>query len=280
MIKKYTIKDEVVVDSLYSLSQLEESLEERKIAVAGGIANQIYTQQLKEYLRPTNDIDLATWPFLDREEFNKMASYIVDALREMGYLAYIGPKKHNNYEIRVKDDDNELLIHFDRFSKKYFERVGELELEKIKSAKGIEFELNSYQNFTIYILRPEHVLNGKVKRLKRASESRSFTNDEKEIYKYILNLDFDKLSEYKILPMLDELIEERDILTLMEGTNNEKFYERLIRYKIEKDIYDICLLSKVIVAGLVEFDKDYYNKIRKETEKRIGTVQTTIEDFF
>lgn len=272
--RKYTLDDVIVRDIIEGVSVLDNV--KRRIIMAGGMAGQSYTKDFSNYWRPTMDIDYATSPFLSKQDFEEINAELSELLSKKD-ISVCGGKAHNNYELICENMEDKVIVHFDRFSKNYYERVRQIEEKKVNDAVKITIPKTELE---VRVVRPEHYLNGKLKRLSKFHREKCIPDDQTEAYKAAREFDFDTLSRYKILNELPNLIEERDILIVMPK-DFDMFQERLRDYKRDKDIYDVCLFSKAVVSGCIEFDENYMLEIMKQVEEVYGATdpQTKIERF-
>jgi len=265
----YTILDNIVQDTFRVIGQINDDhiFDDRHVVIAGGMASQLYNDpQLEDLLRPSMDIDCATYPSLSNTEYDNIHSYISSGLNSKGYKCKEFPKKQHRNIGTICSDNNyldTLVIHFDRFSKSYFEKVGPLEKKKVEDAM---VEPLYFKGISVHVVKPEQIWNGKMKTLvHQIGDIQS--NTLKKIFHYAATLNFSELSKIKLSNWLNELIEIKS--TIVSAQTHDRLVDAdVVRdYKLSKNLYDLCLLSRNVEIGHINFDIEEYFAIRQQTNK-------------
>jgi len=278
----YTILDDIVIETLKVVDRINDDRRfNRKVVVAGGMALQLYNdKQLEDLLRPSMDIDCATYPSLSNTQYYGLHSYISSELNSKGFKCSEFPKKHQRNIGTICQDNNyhdtSLVIHFDRFSTGYFEKIGFLEKRKVDDAMS---EPLYYKGIRVHTVKPEQILNGKMKTLVHKIRDTQRV-DLRRLFNYAKNLNFVELSKVKLSSWLPELIETKSTIVSAQNHGRLVDAEVVAEYKLSKNLYDTCLLARNIETGHITFDEKAYLDIRVQTDAVLGKFEDPFTDFY
>jgi len=259
---KFTLKDKVMQHSLKALSSYEEVGNDRLI-VDGGIANQLYVQpHLPDLLRPTHDLDLLPeCRFTYRLFKEKIGEYFKTILQM--YDPEVSVLRHN-YEVKLTDQNgNPFFIHAYKWTQKRFEQERR-NLER-KAANANEITIPNSAK-PIYVVRPEDIVQGKTRRLKKLDEKGKITEDCQEGYRSLRERDWETLAGQDFTELLEIVVRKKRLLPAFLDGSREEFNKALDDFVCSKDIYDIALISLLASIGVVDFDERYYDQILNGSE--------------
>lgn len=254
---KFTLRDRVLQDSLASLASYED-LANTKLVVDGGIASQIYiNDHFPNLLRPTHDLDLlAAHRFTQREFKEQLGEYFKTL------LGIYSPEVHvlrHNYEIKLKDKGKNLFfIHTYRWT------IGRFDIEKRNMERRVSNSTRvkiPNSEGEVYVVRPEDIVHGKLRRLKKLEELGKLTEECKGRYGDLVCRDWESLASQDFSELLGKVMEKKNRLPAFLDASREAFKSALDDFVCSKDIYDTSLVSLLSSLGLIEFDESYYDRI-------------------
>ena len=259
---KFTIENDLLVDSLKAISEYRENGGKYDLVIIGGVATQLYASYSRypEFLRATHDIDLNTNTRIKgkvdfRENIgNPIASHLTDYNPEVTTRGF--------YSVKLTDEENtSYLIHMVQYGKQFFETKRHGLERQVSNANMIRYPKFTPQNnldFKIKIVRLEDIIAGKEKRIQHLKERGLNTYEEET--NLLEERDWVKLGEIELSSRLKHVnIERNNLLAYMDG-GRPKNKKELNRYNMEKDIFDICLLSRLFTEGKLNFDESYYEE--------------------
>lgn len=254
---RYTLNDELVRESLKSVSQHARALyDPKRVVLAGGMANQVYNSDRPHLLRPTTDVDFSAYPTFTRRDFRNFES---GAKEKLVRYKPVPKADGRQYEIRVEENGYPFFIHIEpKPTAKYLERVrGWLEATHKNSNEIFSDAVGT----KLSIVRPEDIVIGKLRRLGYAESNNLVPEDMKKLFGRVKNRDFAPMPESELLVFLDEVVKDRSVLPSFVDADNSEFRRRSMEYKARKDLYDISLIScKFSQLG---FDEKYYESSLK-----------------
>jgi len=231
---------------LYLLSK-EASESDLSYLLVGGLAVQAYSHsQFSKYHRPTFDADIST-PNLTYKKFRKqygdnMAKF---AKNKFGLGSHV-EDSHNANTLRLiqhspLNQKSFFWLHFNRYQKELYEKIKDKIFYDIEN-NSLDFSLPDLgvtnksirDNLSLRVLKPEEVLRHKLAKVSNKS-NRLITK---------ISPDFNELREkiietglsFKSKKPLNSLYEQ---ILISYTTDDQKYY-------VEKDIYDVYLLTKIL----------------------------------
>ncbi len=261
--RKFTIKDNLVIDSLNAIDAYRSESEEYKPVIHGGIANQLYTNRyFPNLLRPTNDLDILVAQKMDPERFRKHTGPGITSHLEKHNPA-VNIRKHV-YEVMIKDDEMPpFLIHFYRYTKEGWRREENDTRRQIANANVVG--IPNSKGMT-YVVRPEDLMIGKVRRLRTLGRKKKLLGYKQGLYQKVENRDWDILANQNLEEWVNRLTQEKNILPAMYESGEKEFIRVLDDYTSSKDLYDISLIARLFTNKLIGFDEKYYDRITDGTE--------------
>lgn len=257
----FIVTDKIVSDALESVENYRKTSDKSRLAVNGGIATQLYVQPHFPYLlRPTHDLDIEPNPRLSAETFRSdVGKIIVEGLKS--YKPGVSILRHV-YEIKIEDERKyPFFVHLYKYSVNGYER-NRKNLERATSdANKIKIP-NSDE--TVYVIRPEEIVAGKDKRIKKILNILEVPDEFKDVYDHFRKKEWEKIDEKELIPTIFSLVHQKEILPAQFDRGEEEFKKKLDEYRISKDIFDIGLLTRLAATGKIEFDEKYYEGILGE----------------
>lgn len=239
---------------LYLLSK-EASESDLSYLLVGGLAVQAYSHsQFSKYHRPTFDADIST-PNLTYKKFKKqygedMAKF---AKNKFGLGSHV-EDSHNANTLRLiqhcpLNQKSFFWLHFNRYQKELYEKIKDKILYDIEN-NSLDFslpdlgitnksiktkaEIKDADNLNLRVLKPEEVLRHKLAKVSNKSNTliTKISPDFKELREKIIETG----ASFKSKKPLNSLYEQ---ILKSYTTDDQKYY-------IEKDIYDVYLLTKIL----------------------------------
>ncbi|MEM5802376.1 MAG: hypothetical protein QXO57_00225 [Candidatus Aenigmatarchaeota archaeon] len=255
MQEKYTIRDELVRSSLEAIANSSPE----GLFLAGGMANQLYICRIyPELLRPTHDADFGRVPPMNRSLLEELYRNCFGVIRKYN------PRRGNDREgffIQLKEDENPFFIHFERPSKKYWEKNRRIRERELDTANEVYIPDTTSK---LKVVRPEEIISSKLRRIYFVASKGLLTQELQNLYDKIKKGQFDV--EINFLEWLKHLIQLKNSLSGYFEVSDEHGREARLRYNAEKDLYDILLLKKLADAGEIDFNERYLRQILKEDE--------------
>jgi len=265
MALKFFDLDELIVQ--HSLSALGKLPKKRDVFVAGGIATQLYNLDKRELLRPTSDIDL---PDISNEDFKEFVAGKGNELKEIlekeGYKVQL-KRGHYSNNVLVRKDSELFSLNFTRYNKELHDKTAHITKREYENSSSINLPWNTTQK--LKIIRPEDILANKSKRVSSADESII----SKEGILYSIFLDYAKNGDFKHLEMPEwdlkkwckKLTSKQNELNALDLPENglEKT-EAFQSYKLNKDLYDLSLMSNFIFKNPSKFNRAYFDQAKSE----------------
>lgn len=257
----FTIEDKIVKSSLVALSKSSRKSNSLVSPIlTGGIALQIYCKDFNEFLRPTSDIDLIYVPrIMDFDEFSEgIGQKIQKNILKQGFQVQLKKIRNRfNYQVKVMDGQGKkakglFFIHFDQLSPELYKKTGFITLEEAKNSNSIQ-----YEGHPLHIKKIEDMIPHKLKRLKKSIHYTGFDSPlEESLFHNAENLEWGELAKIPLDNWLNNIIVMQNELTASVEPRSHK-------YTINKDLYDLCLLSRYIEGNSGSFNKAYFLKSKK-----------------
>jgi hypothetical protein len=220
-------------------------------SVVGGMASQIHGySQFKDYLRPTIDVDVQVLNqgFKDfKKEFGTSSSKLIKNKFNLPHHITNG---HNSNGITLMNLDNAegnktaFMIHFTRYQPPLYDKIKDELLEDLET-NTVSYKLNELginpESIRTHAkigdidgleIKVRNIEGSKDRKFKNIIKKADFTED---VRKDFLNLRSRILNGDKLYSDLPSLYEQ---IVLDHNKSDEL-------YKVEKDIYDYFLLTKV-----------------------------------
>lgn len=239
---------------LYLLSK-EASESNLSYLLVGGLAVQAYSHsQFSKYHRPTFDADIST-PNLTYKKFKKQYGNNIAkfAKNRFGMGSHV-EESHNANTVRLiqHGDFNQksfFWLHFNRYQKELYEKIKDKIIYDIEN-NSLDFslpdlgitnksiktkaEIKDTDNLSLRVLKPYELLRHKLVKVSNKSNKliTKLSPDFKDLREKIIETG----SSFKSKKPLNSLYEQ---ILVSYTTDDQKYY-------IEKDIYDVCLLTKIL----------------------------------
>ena len=178
---KFTVNDKIVADSLHSIGLYRPDYG-YKLAVNGGIATQLYIiPHFPHLVRPTHDVDLLVNPRLNSKAFrDEVGEKLAKELQS--YNPSVEVLRHV-YQVTLEDSEKTpFFIHSYRWTVNGFDRNRKDIEREVSNANQVKIP-NS--DNSVYVVRPEDLVAGKVSRLEKIKEKNLLPEDSEHIYQKI-----------------------------------------------------------------------------------------------
>lgn len=246
----FDLEDKIVLDSLASLSAVKDY----EPVVVGGLAVQIHCRKKPEYLRDTPDLDILPPENYHYEHF-MMEVYprVSEFLKDSGYQ--VQPKRgRGNHCVKVMDGQNKpdsktFFMHWTHFGSEVYDGFRDYVKKQISHSKTEK--LGNLAKVRVAAL--EEVLPLKVRRAIRFGRDKLdvvgplydllTTDAESGEWQNLASI---SLSKWKL--KIEDMQRRLGKGLTCEGK------EIAETYKLNKDLYDICLCSRVFNEGLYGLD--------------------------
>ncbi|MBM3232059.1 hypothetical protein FJZ21_01625 [Candidatus Pacearchaeota archaeon] len=255
----FDLGDKIVRDSLASLSVVNST----NPVVVGGLAVQIHCRRKSEFLRDTPDADILTPENMTYEHFLiDIFPRVAEYLRDNGYQ--VQPKKgRGNHCVKVmegqnKQDSKTFFIHWTNFGKEVYAGFKDYVQKQINYSRFESFE--GVENVRVAAL--EEILPLKVRRAIK------FGRDRQDVVGPFYDLlttdaeygDWSRLSAFSLEGWKLKIEEmQRKLGRKVASCDYRDMAET---YKLNKDLFDICLAARVFNEGLYALDfYDYLNNV-------------------
>ena len=260
----FGINDKIVRDCLDSLHIVSE-----KPVVVGGLAIQLHGSEREKILRKTSDVDLLVLSDLSFDDFRQGAfQEVYPFIKRQGY--HLVPKRgRGNHAAKVtknmnKKDQQIFLMHWTKFNPKYYDAFMDYIKKQINFSKDIEY--NS-QNLPVKTASLEEILPLKIRR------ATIYGTDREELVGPIYSslIENAKKGNWGTLASVPLTEMGKGLLRMQRKLEEKEPYtrERFSTYKLSKDIYDLCLASRLISDDMGSFEKDRY-------EENIARIEETM----
>lgn len=250
---KYTLNNVIPTETLSSLEELYKRNNNHDCIVVGGFAVQMYSPY-RSLLRGTNDLDIILPKIISNEEFkNGIGSSLKEILEEKGFNARLR-KGHRAYEVDLEEAEGNFCIHLSRFSPSYWKRSKDWKQREAKNA--IRKTIKDIDT-SLLVHRLEDVLANKARRLRKLDSEGYITGKNRNYWSNLQNYEFNKLAENDLEGKLNHIELLKNQIPTVVNRKNKEAYDTLKDYKVEKDIYDVSLLSRAIVEGYETIEKEY-----------------------
>ncbi len=253
---RFTLSDKLVQASIRTLSKLEKEVADLKIVLVGGMGVQVYCKN-PEWYRPTNDLDvLASEQISSREFKDDLGKKIVGHLNDEGYHSSL-EKERFTYAVKSQEGGEDFYIHIPRSTLLYVKRHSEWKKGEIKNAKKVE--IPEVSGYPILINRIEDFLATKALRITRLSRQSYLSPQQQEELEKFREEDFKALGAVNLAKKLEDSETLRKQI-YDKAMGSSKDLPKYRRYQASKDLYDLALLSRVIIDGKEPLDIVYLRK--------------------
>ena len=123
-----------------------------------------------------------------------------------------------------------------------------------------------YSEERIRVVRPEEIINGKLRRLKKVRSRIAFQNGLEDCYEHLKKREFEKLTDKNPQAWLSLLAQQKTNLPAFYDRGHDEFREALHQYVVSKDLFDVYLLARLATEGKIEFSETYYDRILRRSE--------------
>jgi hypothetical protein len=254
VLRFFTIDDVIYKNSINVVSSVTTDSPYDSPVVVGGTAVQMYASKLNvsELYRPTCDIDLHYLPSVSSwQEFSLgIGGQMEKLVKSKGYQCQL-KKGRNLYEVKIMNGQNNnakelFFIHFDQ-------DIGVTsDVNKMQSENSDIFE---FENKQLYIERVEDLLVRKIRRIGLNIKQISASPVEGTIYLQAERGDWKSLSKYPSVDWVDNL-------TTMQNDFPDDLHLPPKRYSVNKDLFDICLMSRYIEGFPGSYNKSYFLELK------------------
>lgn len=256
----FNVLEDIVQHTIASVGTIERnSSPSQRNLIVGGMATQLHSLAYPQLLRPTLDLDLTNCEdYKDYKDFSdRMGDPLLKEIRKRGYQAQ-SKAGRLGYEVKVMkgqgDQAQELFfIHLDALPQPYRENEKMDTSERIKNSIKMEVK-----GVPVHVTRIEEIIPRKLKRLR--DKIQEMTDGDELLESLHAYVEQGRWSDLSIIP-LDEWV------TRITESQNEftahKITRPPARYVASKDLFDVCLLSRVIEANPAKFNRSYYLDVKK-----------------
>ena len=212
-------------------------------------------------LRGTPDVDLLIKDNIDFETFNRdVFPTVAPYLKKMGFQ--VQPKKgRGNQSIKVMKRQNhpdaeQFLMHWTTFDSGVFAAFSDYIKRQIDFSKTVPYY--NQQSGSVRVASLEEIVPLKLKR------STHYGSDREELVGplYTSLIEHARKGNWGFLASMPLETMREGIKRMQDSLGSDGPYtrERVGSYKLSKDIYDLCLASRVISDNISSFDKDRYEE--------------------
>ncbi|HLC61593.1 MAG TPA: hypothetical protein VJI52_01090 [Candidatus Nanoarchaeia archaeon] len=252
--ERFTLSDKLVQTSLESLARINSKTTDLKLVLVGGMACQAHSANPELY-RPTNDLDVLPSRGLSYPEFrDDVGQKIVEVLDGRGYPSSLG-RTRLGYEVASNDGADVFYTHLGKLTASYLARHAHWKQREIDNAQ--ELEIQGVKERPVLVHRIEDVLANKTRRIGKLQQMGYLSNQQQAEFEKFLDEDFESLGSIELVARLDFLKLVRESLLDITPENFSANFDRLNHYKVLKDLYDVCLLSRVIIEGGAPLNTEY-----------------------
>src|SRR3989339_1390951 len=259
----FNINDKIVEKSISSLAKVTDIPENSPIIV-GGMAIQMHCSSDKEYLRSTSDIDLVYKPEINsyNDFSNGIGGKIKEQLDETEFQSQLKKIKHRDkYVIKIMNgqgNNAKELFHMHIDKSPFTKNENIAKLDQLLMNTAVKYAVD---NNYVFLPRPELIIARKLNRLKRKLNSSESTL-EKSIYNNAEHGKWGNVAKIPLHPWLDLIITQQNKIT---NEKDKKYYN----YHINKDLYDLCLLSHQIEGKPGFLNKAFYLQAKNEIDTNL-----------
>jgi hypothetical protein len=248
----FSLRDSIVADSLDSLAQVQQQQ-----VVVGGLAIQIHGRDMVKLLRDTLDADLIAAEDISYEDFvEQSVPGMRDYLKARGYTVQQmrGRSGHTAKIMRRENrpDMEQFLVHFTIFTPRVKELMQDYVAKQIQYAQRKK-PINC--NNEVLVASLEEVVPLKIQRCIRYGVDRETLVGP--VYSSLVNHavqgNWGYLASMPIYDWVGKISRMQGELEV-----SPKDEEKVKTYKLSKDIFDLCLASRIISDTLSDFDRDRY----------------------
>ncbi|MEK6839314.1 MAG: hypothetical protein AABX72_00055 [Nanoarchaeota archaeon] len=273
MVKVYFDAYEPIVQkTLEYVAELSASapVAEERPVVVGGMAIQLYAFNQRPLLRPTSDVDILDVKNRAYEIFSQGIG--VEAARYFKKSGYqVQPKRaRDENELKIMKGQNahaeELFFaHFTRYTPEMLELTGHVSIREAKNAREMSLPYNSSKTVKVKLI--EDMIPYKIRRVRRSLEALTKSGEAEEpLHQALLqsadNAEWESLIGINLPQWCENLtLMQADLQKEVNGSVTKK-----TKYKLNKDLYDLCLLSEVILNNPSLFNRAYYLSAKREVE--------------
>jgi hypothetical protein len=254
---KYTLNDATFRYALTCGSQsgVAFSIEKPLIAV-GGASVQLAIMDEPRLYRPTTDIDLICRKGITKSERKTWRNYLLSVMQSDGHDVE-GRLKRLDVGISFKGLKTPFMLHLDCFGPKFYQRHKkrfDAEFERAVSYKvdGQEVRAHNIIDIIANKLRRMVRLRGKLPNLDSLQRENIFLIQQGQ---------FDDVEHRGLFRTLEDVNHRRGItLEEMGRTSLGDIEEEVMRYKLEKDLYDVYALIEFVRSKGKSLDRKTYEE--------------------
>ncbi len=259
MTSKHTLADTIVQDSLEAVTMYNSFCPSHALSVYGGTAVQLHTfGHYPGLARPTHDVDLDIVPKLTADAFRKDVGEPL-----AGFLLPYAPQVHvlnKVYEVGLRDPDNvPFFVHSYKWTQGGWERQGRSVERRARNATTLAIPTTDAQ---VKVCRLEDLLATKHARLQIiAMAHHEIPESLHNLYKKFITRDWGALGEHDLQGWLPEVMAKKETASVMFDRGGDEARAAKHDYVSAKDLFDVCLIAKVVREGKASFDEQYYDRI-------------------
>lgn len=259
----FTINDTITTKTLESISSVTTAHKNESPIIVGGMAVQFHCKDSPDFLRPTSDVDIMYTPQIPNyNSFNTgIGGTLMSFLKNSGYQVQLKKVKDRTlYEVKIMNGQGAkakelFFIHFDQISPDKISNAPHI-IDR-ETANALEEE---YIGKKLYIQRIEDIIPHKIKRIRK---NMKITNDssslEKSLYEAAESGIWNNLANVPFQSWANLITEEQNSLSKENSP-------RRVKYVINKDLYDVCLLAHKIESNPSVFNKAYFLQSKSELD--------------
>lgn len=262
VLQYFTLENKIVKDSLEAILNSKKN---EKLVIVGGMAVQFYCNDPR-LRRPTSDVDILLKPNMSFEEFiNGFGKKIQEYIIRKKYQCQLKRARSAN-EVKIMDGQHNkakqlFFIHFTRYSDEFLQKYDSISERELTHANELTIP---DLDLRVYVKRIEDIIPHKLNRLKKYIELLEDPLKKTLVYS-AEESDWDALAKFK-----GNLYKWNEEITLLQSKLEKEPQDRLTQacYIVNKDLYDIIILSIRIVLDKENFNFEYYISAKEEIKKK------------
>lgn len=273
----FDVRESIVRDTLESIADASSGVPVAIVPIiVGGIALQLYASDQRDFLRPTSDVDLLDPNNRSYEDFAATyGSVLRNSLRKKGYQIALKRGRSKN-EVKVMKGQNanaeELFFaHSTRYQPNTFEISRKVFFRQVVNSREIELPYGLGKK--VRVIRIEDMIPHKLSRIRyQIGKLQDLSPVEVDPFYSTLTrsaeaLDWDAFAGLDLSQWCGSLTSMQNALVTHASDPSSTVKAR---YTLNKDLYDIGVLGRVIASRPELFNKSYFLNARAEVERAMG----------
>lgn len=267
----FDVHERIVQKTLESLADASLLMDAtQRPVIVGGIAIQLYASDERGLLRPTSDVDIIDPQNSEYLDFVRgIGSTLRRDLREDGYQVQLKRGRDKN-EVKIMHGQHEaatelFFAHLTRYSPEVFGRTKPVTEREVQNASTLELPYGQ----PIKVKRIEDMLTHKIKRVRRSLRELAKMGALGELdplyaslFSAAENSDWDELAKLELSAWCNGITKVQNAMVAHAAPDTSD----KLRYKINKDLYDLCLLSRIIGGKPDLFNRAYFESAKREVD--------------